>query len=448
MGTEKPNAGLLPGTLDMLVLKILMRGHLHGYAIAQLIQQLSDHLLRVEEGSLYPALRRIELNGWIEGEWGLSANNRRARFYRLTAEGRNHLTEESARYRSSPYVSEVTPAASLMTPLTTQRAARQMVGFREALVLSLAISLSACASMANGQVTAGNDGYSDDLARSAIQKAEQLRRAGELPEAYRVLSSVRNGQTGRTGAALMNCLGAVLQDLGRLDDAEQQYRQSLRMLERQFGPNDPDLVFALNNLGSLLMVRGRLSEAARLRERSLEMRERTYPPADPVVLRAIENLAAVRLAQKQYAEAQRLLERARKAWEELRPGAPEAAIALNGLGSVALRNKRKDQAAMFFREAIDRWQPDTEPLLLAQVLGNLATVLGPDEALAQYTRAVALVEKHGGPEHPLLAPLYDRQAACLRRLHRTRESRELAARARRVRQANPTGVSVDVSSLK
>ena len=65
MGTEKPKADLLPGTLDMLVLKILMRGHLHGYAIAQLIQQLSDDLLRVEEGFLYPALQRLELSGWI-----------------------------------------------------------------------------------------------------------------------------------------------------------------------------------------------------------------------------------------------------------------------------------------------------------------------------------------------------------------------------------------------
>ena len=99
MGTEKPKADLLPGTLDMMVLKILMRGHLHGYAIAQLIQQLSDDLLRVEEGSLYPALQRLELNGWIEGEWGLSANNRRARFYKLTSEGRKHLAAESARYR-------------------------------------------------------------------------------------------------------------------------------------------------------------------------------------------------------------------------------------------------------------------------------------------------------------------------------------------------------------
>ena len=99
MGTEKPKADLLPGTLDMLVLRILMRGHLHGYAIAQLIQQLSDDLLRVEEGSLYPALQRLELNGWIEGEWGLSANNRRARFYTLTSDGRKHLAGESARYR-------------------------------------------------------------------------------------------------------------------------------------------------------------------------------------------------------------------------------------------------------------------------------------------------------------------------------------------------------------
>jgi PadR family transcriptional regulator PadR len=94
----KPRADLLPGTLDMLVLKTLTRGHLHGYAIAQLIQQISDDLLRVEEGSLYPALQRLELNGWIDGEWGLSANNRRARFYRLTADGRHHLADASARY--------------------------------------------------------------------------------------------------------------------------------------------------------------------------------------------------------------------------------------------------------------------------------------------------------------------------------------------------------------
>jgi len=98
MGTDKLKAELLPGTLDMMVLKILTRGHLHGYAIAQLILQLSDDLLRVEEGSLYPALQRLELNGWIEGEWGVSASNRRARFYTLTADGRKHLSAEAARY--------------------------------------------------------------------------------------------------------------------------------------------------------------------------------------------------------------------------------------------------------------------------------------------------------------------------------------------------------------
>lgn len=99
MGSGKLKPNLLPGTLDMLVLKVLLNGHLHGYAIAQLIQQLSDDLLQVEEGSLYPALQRLELNGWITGEWGLSANNRRARFYRITAAGRKQLTEESQRYR-------------------------------------------------------------------------------------------------------------------------------------------------------------------------------------------------------------------------------------------------------------------------------------------------------------------------------------------------------------
>jgi PadR family transcriptional regulator, regulatory protein PadR len=99
MGSEKQKRDLLPGTLDMLVLKTLTRGHLHGYAISQLIQQLSEDILQVEEGSLYPALQRLELNGWIEGEWGVSANNRRARFYKLTPEGRKQLNAEKERYR-------------------------------------------------------------------------------------------------------------------------------------------------------------------------------------------------------------------------------------------------------------------------------------------------------------------------------------------------------------
>jgi PadR family transcriptional regulator PadR len=99
MGRDKQKTDLLPGTLDMLVLRTLTRGHLHGYAIAQLIQQLSEDILRVEEGSLYPALQRLELNGWIEGEWGITANNRRARFYKLTPDGRKQLTAEKERYR-------------------------------------------------------------------------------------------------------------------------------------------------------------------------------------------------------------------------------------------------------------------------------------------------------------------------------------------------------------
>lgn len=98
MGRDKAGSGLLAGTLDMMILKILTCGHLHGYAIAQLLKQLSSDALEIEEGSLYPALQRLELNGWIEGEWGLSANNRRARFYKLTPSGRKKLNEETERY--------------------------------------------------------------------------------------------------------------------------------------------------------------------------------------------------------------------------------------------------------------------------------------------------------------------------------------------------------------
>ena len=92
MGEAKPE--LLPGTLDLLILKTLTRGVEHGYGIAQAIQQSSDGVLEIEEGSLYPALQRLMLQGWIAAEWGRSANNRRARFYRLTPAGRKQLGQQ------------------------------------------------------------------------------------------------------------------------------------------------------------------------------------------------------------------------------------------------------------------------------------------------------------------------------------------------------------------
>ena len=87
---------LLQGTLDMLVLKSLTRGAMHGYSIAEFIQQTSDDILRVEEGALYPALHRLELRGLLNSGWGVSENNRRAKYYRLTAAGRKHLASEAA----------------------------------------------------------------------------------------------------------------------------------------------------------------------------------------------------------------------------------------------------------------------------------------------------------------------------------------------------------------
>jgi transcriptional regulator len=84
----------LQGTLDLLVLKTLARGPQHGYGIVVHIQQVSEEALRVEEGSLYPALHRIEQAGWITSEWGISDNNRRAKYYRLTAAGRKQLAKE------------------------------------------------------------------------------------------------------------------------------------------------------------------------------------------------------------------------------------------------------------------------------------------------------------------------------------------------------------------
>lgn len=93
---ERENPGeLLQGTLDLLILKALARGAMHGYGIAEWIHQTSEDVLRVEEGALYPALHRLELRGLLSAEWGLSDNNRRAKFYALTSAGRKRLAQET-----------------------------------------------------------------------------------------------------------------------------------------------------------------------------------------------------------------------------------------------------------------------------------------------------------------------------------------------------------------
>ncbi|MEX2152043.1 MAG: PadR family transcriptional regulator [Gemmatimonadaceae bacterium] len=86
----------LQGTLDLLILRVLRQDRMHGWGIAQQIQQISRDVLQVNQGSLYPALRRLEERGWIEAEWGTSENNRRARFYQLTTPGRHQLSHETA----------------------------------------------------------------------------------------------------------------------------------------------------------------------------------------------------------------------------------------------------------------------------------------------------------------------------------------------------------------
>ena len=90
---------ILQGTLAPLVLKTLQQGPMHGWGITCHIQQISNEALRVEEGSLYPALHRMEQEGWVVAEWGVSENNRRARYYRLTSAGRKQLAEEERNWR-------------------------------------------------------------------------------------------------------------------------------------------------------------------------------------------------------------------------------------------------------------------------------------------------------------------------------------------------------------
>jgi transcriptional regulator len=94
-----PQTDYLQGTLDLLILKTLTLGPQHGWAVAQRIQEISNDVLQLNQGSLYPALQRLEVRGWIESEWGRTEGNRRARFYRLTPLGRAQVEQESRQWR-------------------------------------------------------------------------------------------------------------------------------------------------------------------------------------------------------------------------------------------------------------------------------------------------------------------------------------------------------------
>lgn len=108
----KQKSDLLQGTLDLLILRVLNGGPMHGFGIAQKIHVLSEDALRVEEGSLYPALYRMEAKGWIKASWGVSENNRKAKFYALTAKGRKQLdTEQNSWTRLAAAIGQVLRAA-------------------------------------------------------------------------------------------------------------------------------------------------------------------------------------------------------------------------------------------------------------------------------------------------------------------------------------------------
>ena len=96
MGKDKMD--LLQGTLDLLILKALKLGPMHGFGISVLIRQVSEEVLKVDQGSLYPALYRLERQGWLESQWGVSDNNRKAKFYKLTPNGRKQLVEETSNW--------------------------------------------------------------------------------------------------------------------------------------------------------------------------------------------------------------------------------------------------------------------------------------------------------------------------------------------------------------
>ena len=132
---------LLQGTLDLLILKTLALGPQHGWGISQRIQQISENVLRVNQGSLYPALQRLETAGWIESEWGASENNRQAKFYRLTKKGERQLQDETDAVGTHDLAVQQDPRKPKREPHVETTAARSF-----AATSSIAGSTPKCAS--------------------------------------------------------------------------------------------------------------------------------------------------------------------------------------------------------------------------------------------------------------------------------------------------------------
>jgi PadR family transcriptional regulator PadR len=114
-GKKQVNGEMVQGTLDMLILRTLVMGAAHGHTIAHVIEHTSEQVLEVEQGSLYPALHRLEDRGWVASYWGISENNRKAKFYKLTAAGKKHLTAETDRWHQV-----VTAIGRILGPATEQ----------------------------------------------------------------------------------------------------------------------------------------------------------------------------------------------------------------------------------------------------------------------------------------------------------------------------------------
>ena len=118
--SEPANSEMVQGTLDMLILRTLVTGPAHGHTIAHVIEHMSENVLEVEQGSLYPALHRLEHRGWVTSYWGTSENNRKAKFYKLTVAGRKRLREESSNWEAyAVAVAKVLGATGLNSPEET-----------------------------------------------------------------------------------------------------------------------------------------------------------------------------------------------------------------------------------------------------------------------------------------------------------------------------------------
>jgi PadR family transcriptional regulator, regulatory protein PadR len=430
MGRKVRKNDRLSGSLDMLILRTLSRRDLHGYGIVQFIQQSSDNELLLEEGTLYPALQRLELNGRIDGTWRLTSNHRRARIYQITSAGRKELTVETRKHaKHSLTIARVAGVvASACTPLTAWQGRVVAQGVSEYAPVS-----SACIELNKTVVTQAVNRHID-VAESLLS---------------RWTASVDSREGSCVGFVLNNT-AALMAISGRIAEAHAVAERSLQALEKIYSPNDPLLLAPLQILASTALEQGQITKAREALKRMQAIR--VDRPKDSALIHGIA--AALLHSEKRLAEAEVETLAALRAWEKAGRGeTADAASVLISLGSIYIEEQRLDDASRTLDRALDTLNraEDTVPLDRLRLLRVSAVLHARQgqwaESARDFADALSIADREANIDLGTLRTMLAGYAVVLRKIHHRHEARSIESRAASLRVDTAGTELVDITEL-